>query len=97
MISAILVSGLINIETTLRVDRFPIDYQPVRFPFFGIDSTVSGVGYNVVKALTTLGDDVRFAALVGRGEASARVYDTLAEDGIENEFVLGQLRHTPSR
>ena len=35
----ILVSGLINIETTLRVDSFPLTYEPVRYPFFGINST----------------------------------------------------------
>lgn len=90
-----LVSGLINIETTLRVDGFPLDYQPVRFPFFGVDSTVSGVGYNVAKALTALGDEVRFAALVGRDEAGDRVYNALAGDGIADEFVLSQLRRTP--
>ena len=45
--SRILVSGLINIETTLKVDGFPIPYFPVRFPFHGVNSTVSGVGYNI--------------------------------------------------
>ncbi len=29
----ILVSGLINIETTLRVDGFPLPYAPVHYPF----------------------------------------------------------------
>ena len=52
----ILVSGLINIETTVGVDGFPIDYSPVRYPFFGVRSTVSGVGLNVSKALTTSGN-----------------------------------------
>ena len=47
----ILVSGLINIETTLQVEAFPIPYFPVRYPFHGIRSTVSGVGHNVAKAL----------------------------------------------
>ena len=42
--SYVLVSGLINIETTLRVDAFPIPYFPVRYPFFGVSSTVSGIG-----------------------------------------------------
>ena len=91
----VLVSGLINIETTLQVDSFPIDYESVRFPFFGIDSTVSGVGYNVAKALTTLDDEVRFVSLIGRDMAGVRVYSTLAEDGISDEFVLDQLHRTP--
>jgi ribokinase len=47
-VGSILVSGLINIETTLKVDSFPIEYSPVRYPFFGVNSAVSGVGYNAV-------------------------------------------------
>lgn len=63
----ILVSGLINIETTLRVEGFPINYSPVRYPFFGVDSTASGVGYNVAKALTTLGDDAAHLLFLSDG------------------------------
>jgi hypothetical protein len=37
--NSILVPGLINIETTLQVDGFPIDYSPVRYPFMGVSST----------------------------------------------------------
>jgi len=48
--STIFISGLINIETTVQVEGFPIEYSPVRYPFFGVRSTVSGVGYNVAKA-----------------------------------------------
>ena len=44
LMDRILVSGLINVETTLRVDDFALDYEPVRYPFFGIKSSVSGVG-----------------------------------------------------
>ena len=91
----ILVSGLINIETTLQVEGFPIDYEPVRFPFFGIQNSVSGVGYNVAKALTVLGDDVRFLSLIGRDMAGRLVLDSLAADGISPEGVITALRQTP--
>ena len=90
----ILVSGLINLETTLRVDGFPIVYQPVHYPFFGVRSTVSGVGYNVSKALTTLGDSVRFVSLIGRGAVGEMVRAALATDGISGEYVLQNLTHT---
>jgi ribokinase len=40
--ATIFISGLINIETTVQVDGFPIDYSPVRYPFFGVRSTISG-------------------------------------------------------
>ena len=91
----ILVSGLINIETTLQVEDFPVVYEPVRFPFFGIQSSVSGVGYNVAKALTVLGDDVRFLSLIGRDMAGRLVLDSLAADGIPAERVITALRQTP--
>ena len=39
----ILVSGLVNTETTCRVRQFPINYYPVDYPFFGVSTAVSGV------------------------------------------------------
>lgn len=92
--SAILVSGLINLETTLRVDGFPIPYAPVHYPFFGVNTTVSGVGYNVSKALTTLGDQVRFLSLIGSDPAGALVQAALQKDGISPEWVLDPLPAT---
>jgi len=93
--SSILVSGLINIETTVQIDGFPIDYRPVRYPFFGVNSTVSGVGYNVAKALTTLGTPVRFVSMVGRDLAARQVMDRLRADGIPSGFVIDDLAQTP--
>jgi len=92
--SRILVSGLINVETTLKVDSFPLAYEPVRYPFWGVNSTVSGVGYNVAKALATLGDDVRFLSLVGRDLWGQGVIQTLAEAHIPADDVLPQLAQT---
>jgi sugar/nucleoside kinase (ribokinase family) len=91
----ILVSGLINIETTLQVEDFPIVYEPVRFPFFGIQSSVSGVGYNVAKALTVLGDDVRFLSMIGGDMAGRLVLESLADDGISAGRVITALCQTP--
>jgi ribokinase len=93
--TTILVSGLINIETTLAVDAFPIEYQPVRYPFFGVRSTVSGVGYNVAKALKTLGSDVRFLSMVGRDGAGHLVQDRLRAEKIDGESILPLLEETP--
>jgi len=92
--SGVLVSGLINIETTLRVDRFPIEYLPVRYPFYGVNSTVSGVGFNVAKALTVLGDQVRLLSLIGRDAAGVLVKDALDAAKISRAGVLEQLTNT---
>jgi sugar/nucleoside kinase (ribokinase family) len=91
----IFISGLINVETTVKVDGFPIDYTPVRYPFFGVRSTVSGVGYNVAKALATLGNTVRLASLVGRDAAGEMVLSQLGTAGLPAEFVLPGLAATP--
>ncbi len=90
-----LTAGLINIEVTLRVDGFPLDYAPVRYPFGGVSSSVSGVGYNIAKALTTLGDDAPLLALIGRDAARPMVLHALESDGVPREYVLSLLAQTP--
>jgi sugar/nucleoside kinase (ribokinase family) len=94
-VSKILVSGLINLETTLKIDRFPQEYFPVRYPFFGVGTTVSGVGYNVARALTTLGDSVSFLSLIGQDLAGQVVRLTMKPQNLPGSFVLSQLAQTP--
>jgi len=92
--SRIFVAGLINIETTLAVDGFPLPYFPARYPFFGIQTTVSGVGFNLAKALTTLGDTVDLASLIGADDNGALVRTALCEVGIPDDLVLEALKET---
>jgi sugar/nucleoside kinase (ribokinase family) len=92
--ASILVSGLINIETTLQVEGFPILYNPVNYPFFGVNSRVSGVGYNLARALTVLGDQVRFLSLIGADPAGQLVRTALANDCIDDRCVLSSLPAT---
>jgi ribokinase len=90
----ILVSGLINIESTLKIDSFPVPYFPVRYPFFGINSTVSGVGYNVAKALTVLGDTINFLSITGKDLAGHMVKETLGIDNIPGDYVIQSIDNT---
>jgi acarbose 7IV-phosphotransferase len=83
----ILVSGLINLETSLKVESFPLTYEPVRYPFHGVTSSVAGVGYNVAKALKTLGNEVRLASIIGQDAVGDLVLTTLGRDGISSEFI----------
>lgn len=93
--SRILVSGLINLEVTLSVHGFPIGYTPVRYPFHGVNSNVSGVGFNVAKALAALGDEVRFASMVGTDFAGGFAKLVLKRAGIPAKYVVAQLPQTP--
>ena len=89
------VSGLINIETTVAVRGFPIPYYPIDYPFFGIGSAVSGVGYNVAKALKTLGDEISLCALIGKDAEARRILNQLERDGIDPGHVDPCLESTP--
>ncbi len=93
--SKILVAGLTNIEVTLKVDSFPIHYSPVLYPFHGINSSVSGVGFNVAKALTRLGNTVNFLSLVGKDAAQKLIKQALSDEDIRSKFILDRLKQTP--
>jgi len=92
--SRFFVAGLINLETTLAVEYFPLPYFPVRYPFFGVQTTVSGVGYNLAKALTTLGNQVDFASLIGGDGSGLLARKALREVGVHAELVLDMLDET---
>ena len=91
----ILVSGLLNIETTAAVRGFPIAYYPIDYPFFGVNTAVSGVAFNLSKALETLGDSVRLTSMTGDDFAASYIRESLRELGIGTEYVQPRLRQTP--
>ena len=92
----ILVSGLVNTETTVRVREFPIRYYPIDYPFFGVNTAASGVAFNIAQALTVLGDRVRLLSLTGSDFAAAYIKNELSASGISTEQLKGKLKETPS-
>ena len=92
----ILVSGLINTETTVKIKEFPIEYFPIDYPFFGVNTRVSGVAYNIAKALSTLGDEVIFTTMTGNDFGSQYIDTTLKEAGVSTEHIKKVLKATPS-
>lgn len=89
-----LVAGLINIETTLRIDSFPLNYNPVNYPFFGIDTTVTGTGYNIAKSLSTFGHNINLVSLIGNDPEAESVQNELKKQHIKSNFVLKNLEAT---
>ncbi len=92
----ILVSGLVNTETTVSVRKFPIDYYPIDYPFFGVNTAVSGVAYNLTKSLWTLGDAVVLTSICADDFAGAYIRSVLQGDGISGESIKHLLSQTPS-
>ncbi len=91
----VFISGLINIETTLQIDGFPLHYNPVNYPFNRIHSTVSGVGMNLALALQTLGEEVVFLSLIGKDPQGKRVKDEFTIKGLTTTLLMEQLSDTP--
>ncbi len=92
----ILVSGLVNLETTVPVRGFPISYYPIDYPFFGVETAVSGVGYNIAGALTRLGDRVSLCSMTGTDFPADYIRRELENLGISREGLRPCLRATPS-
>ena len=92
----ILISGLINTETTVKVRQFPIPYYPIDYPFFGVGTAVSGVAYNIARALNTLGDQVTLLTMTGTDFASEYIRKELTATGIDTSNIKPCLKETPS-
>lgn len=91
----VLVAGLINIETTVPIDNFPIEYSPIDYKFFGVESTVSGVGYNVSKALKTLGAKPQMLSIIGDDMYKNLIMDELEKQGIITSHIVSDIKNTP--
>ncbi len=92
----ILVSGLLNTETDVSVRQFPIQYYPIDYNFFGIDTFVGGVAFNIAKALTVLGDKVCLASLIGRDISANLIKNALQALSIDTKYVKANLKRTPN-
>lgn len=92
----ILVSGLINTETTVKIKSFPIEYFPIDYPFFGINTRVSGVAYNLVKALKSLGDDVSLVTMTGDDFSADYIKAEVVNAGVDTKYVNTILKATPN-
>lgn len=93
--SKIVIAGLVNVETTVKIDSFPIEYSPIYYPFFGVQSQASGVGLNIGKALTTLGDEVKLLSMIGNDSSGIIVKNTLNECDIDTSYIVQNLSATP--
>ena len=86
--SKILVCGLTNVETTVKVGSFPINYCPIEYNFFGVNSHPSGVGLNLSLAFSSLCDEVRLLSMVGDDSAGAVIKDELSKNGVSTDYLM---------
>lgn len=90
----ILISGLITVETTVKIDNFPIEYSPIEYNFFGNRSTISGVGYNITKAIKKLGGNPILFSIIGNDIYKDITKNELEKNEINNKYVLPIIKET---
>lgn len=91
----IMVSGLINIESSCPIKQFPIEYFPIDYPFHKIASGISGVGYNLIRNFMKLGDDVTFVSMIGNDLWGDVIRQQLEKEGFCTDHVYPMLSSTP--
>lgn len=91
----IVVAGLINCETNVEIEQFPLQYESNRFLFDQIKTSVSGVGYNQAKALHVLGGEVLFASIIGNDLIANMIKKQLDDDKISTEYIHEIIEKTP--
>lgn len=94
--SKILVSGLLNVETNVKINSFPVEYCPIEYPFFGVDTDVSGVGYNVSMALNTLSDEVVLCSYLSNDTVADTIKTALKNHNISSKQIIIELSKTPT-
>lgn len=92
--SKILISGLVNVETTVKVPSFPINYTPIQFSFFGVNSYPSGVGLNLSFALKKLGDDVKLLSLIGKDVTGSVIKNEIEKHNVDTQYLIEELSDT---
>lgn len=93
---SIVVSGLVNVETTLNIGQFPVQYTPIEYKFFGLNSNVAGVAYNVAKALVTLENQVELFSMIGKDGEAKVVLEGIKDTGVSDNHILPKLNETPT-
>lgn len=82
----VLVVGNVNLETALRLDTFPLENASSAQPH-RLDVSVSGVGFNLARALQVLGTEVRLASVVGSDTVGDLVRLTFARLGMDPAYL----------
>ncbi len=85
--SKILVCGLVNMETTVKVDSFPLEYTPIDYNFFGINSYPAGVGLNLSLSFSSLSDEVKLLSMVGDDSSGKVVKSVLLENNVSTDYL----------
>lgn len=91
----VVVVGIANLETSLPVDHFPVEYSAQRYLTGRIRHSVGGVGFNVARALSALGHVVAVASPLGEDYPAAMIDAEAYRFNLSTHLCRRELRRTP--
>ena len=94
--SKFVVAGIVQQETIVKVDKVPVKYQPVTDIFNSIHTSIGGDAYNEAIALTWLGDEVAFCAMIGKNDKPEIINPAATEVTLHTDYVLCKTDATPA-
>jgi len=81
------VLGDLNLETSVRIDRFPVHVGDTMFTLDGIADGIGGAATNVACGLAALGHEVRLGAVIGADRIGDLVLEQVRGRGLETRHV----------
>lgn len=91
----VVVVGIANQQTSLPVDRFPVEYVPRRYLKGGIRHTVGGVAFHVARSLCALGHVVALASPLGEDYPAAMIDAEAYRYNLSTHLCRRELVRTP--
>lgn len=89
--SKVLVAGIIQKETIVKVRKLPIKYSLVTNALETIFSDIGGDGFNMAAALEWLGNSVDFFSMIGKSDSYL-----IEKENLNPKIVLPKLTDTPA-
>ena len=94
--SKIIVAGILQQETIVKVDSIPIKHQPVTDIFDSIHTGIGGDAYNEAIAFKWLGDEVDFFSIIGKYDTPSIVNPPSSEVHLNTDYILPKASATPA-
>lgn len=91
----VVVIGIANQQTSLPVDRFPVEYVAQRYLTGAIRHTVGGVAFNVARSLCALGHVVAIASPLGEDYPAAMIDAEAYRFNLSTHLCRRELARTP--
>ncbi|MBR0163338.1 MAG: carbohydrate kinase family protein [Lachnospiraceae bacterium] len=93
--SKVVVAGITQVETIVKVDRIPIEFHLTTAGKDTIHMSAGGDAYNESLALTWLGNDVKFFSIVGKNIDEGLLNPPDRRITLDTKYMLRLLEETP--